>query len=368
MTAHHTRCAPFIAKGRDRRRAGRRASHEPSTDEGSEDMQLNERDVPERRARSGARAALLAAVVATLASGTPSLAQNGAPPPMPPVAQNTLLYSAGQGAKVSGWIVSRRGDDFLIRDETTHQLSWVTITPSTTIQSRSGILDLERKPKDASVLVTGLLVKVRGEGGPGGNLMASKISYHGRSLRTAKQIDAGEVELKAHQRQIAAATTANRDSMNAAMKRARDSLEALNNRIDSLTDKAKMRFENLDNFDVRFKWSVSFATNSDHLDSLAKASLDSLVSLAKPMEGYVIEVEGFTDSTGSQEFNRRLSMRRADAVVSYLSDVHHVPARRIATPVGMGAAKPVADNSSEAGRAANPRVDVRVLVNRGIKP
>jgi len=332
-------------------------------------MRLKQRDAFEGRARGSARAALLAAVVAMLASGTPGLAQQQAPPsPMPPVPQNTMLYSAGQGAKLSGWIVSRRGDDFLIRDETTHQLSWVTITPSTTIQSKSGILDLETKPKDASSLVTGLLVKIKGEGGPGGNLVASKVSFHGRSLRTAKQIDAGEVELKAQQRQIAGMASANRDSINAATKRGRDTIEALNTRIDSLTSLAKTRFENLDNFEVRFKWAVMFATNSDKLDAVAKSSLDSLVALSKPMEGFVIEVEGFTDSTGSAEFNRRLSMRRADAVVSYLTDVHSVPARRIATPVGMGAAKPVADNSTESGRAANRRVDVRVLVNRGIKP
>jgi OmpA-OmpF porin, OOP family len=111
---------------------------------------------------------------------------------------------------------------------------------------------------------------------------------------------------------------------------------------------------------------VGFATGSDKLDSVAKASLDSLVSLAKPIEGFVIEVEGFTDSTGSPEFNRRLSMRRADAVVSYLSNVHSVPARRFAPPVGMGDAKPVADNMSASGRAANRRADVRVLVNKGI--
>lgn len=331
-------------------------------------MRLMERDASKRPARGGARAALLVAVVAALASGTPGLAQQQTPP-TPPVPPNTLLYAAGQGAKVSGWIVSRRGDDFLIRDETTHQLSWVTITPSTTIQSKSGILDLERKAKDPSSLVTGLLVEIKGEGGPGGNLVASKISFHGRALRTAKQIDAGEVELKAQQRQTAAVASANRDTINAAIKRARDSLDALQNKIDSMSSAATTRFENLDKYDVRFTSTVNFATGSDKLDSMAKAALDSLVDRSKSMEGgSVIEVVGFADSTGSKEFNRRLSMRRADAVVAYLTEKHSIPARRIATPVGAGDSKPVADNMTPDGRAANRRVEVRVLVNRGIKP
>lgn len=328
-------------------------------------MRLKQSDTSERRGRGYARRALFVAAAATLASSAPGWAQQQQMPTPPP---NALLYAAGQDAKVSGWIVSRRGDDFLIRDETTHQLSWVTITPSTTIQSKSGILDLERKAKDPSSLVPGLLVEIKGAGGPGGNLMASKISFHGRALRTAKQIDAGEVELKAQQKQIAAVASANRDTINAATKRARDSLDALQTRIDSLTNLAKMRFENLDNFDVRFKSSVNFATGSDKLDSAAKASLDSLVDKSMSMDGFVIEVVGFADSTGSREFNRRLSMRRADAVVSYLTEKHSLPARRIATPVGLGDSKPVSDNMTAEGRAANRRVEVRVLVNRGIKP
>jgi outer membrane protein OmpA-like peptidoglycan-associated protein len=306
------------------------------------------------------------AAVAALASSAPGRAQERQTPPPPP--QNTLLYAAGQEVKVSGWIVSRRGDDFLIRDETTHQLSWVTITPSTTIQSKSGILDLERKAKDPSSLVAGLLVQIKGEGGPGGNLVASKVSFHGRALRTAKQIDAGEVELKAQQRQVAAVASANRDTINAAMKRARDSLDALQNKIDSMSSMAKTRFENLDNFDVRFKSSVNFATGSAKLDSAARATLDSLVQQSTSMDGYVIEVVGFADSTGAHDMNRRLSMRRADAVVSYLTEKHSIPARRIATPVGLGDSKPVSDNMTAEGRAANRRVEVRVLVNRGIKP
>lgn len=306
------------------------------------------------------------AAVAALASSAPGRAQERQTPPQPP--QNTLLYAAGQEVKVSGWIVSRRGDDFLIRDETTHQLSWVTITPSTTIQSKSGILDLERKAKDPSSLVAGLLVQIKGEGGPGGNLVASKVSFHGRALRTAKQIDAGEVELKAQQRQVAAVASANRDTINAAMKRARDSLDALQNKIDSMSSMAKTRFENLDNFDVRFKSSVNFATGSAKLDSAARASLDSLVEKSTSLDGYVIEVVGFADSTGAHDMNRRLSMRRADAVVSYLTEKHSIPARRIATPVGLGDSKPVSDNMTAEGRAANRRVEVRVLVNRGIKP
>lgn len=73
---------------------------------------------------------------------------------------------------------------------------------------------------------------------------------------------------------------------------------------------------------------------------------------------------GFASADGSQNFNRRLSMRRADAVVSYLAENYDIPLRRIITPYGFGAAKPVADNSSREGRQENRRVEVTILVSK----
>ncbi|HZI19609.1 MAG TPA: OmpA family protein, partial [Pyrinomonadaceae bacterium] len=75
---------------------------------------------------------------------------------------------------------------------------------------------------------------------------------------------------------------------------------------------------------------------------------------------------GFASADGSTEANRRLSQRRADAVIRYLVEQHNIPLRRIITPYGFGELQPVAENNSRTGREQNRRVEVKVLVNRGI--
>jgi outer membrane protein OmpA-like peptidoglycan-associated protein len=87
---------------------------------------------------------------------------------------------------------------------------------------------------------------------------------------------------------------------------------------------------------------------------------------AASTKGYVIEVAGYTDTTGSIEKNRMLSQRRADAVVRYLAENHDIPLRRMITPFGYGEIHAAADNSTSEGRAQNRRVEVKILVNRGL--
>ena len=80
----------------------------------------------------------------------------------------------------------------------------------------------------------------------------------------------------------------------------------------------------------------------------------------------MIEISGHTDSTGSEAKNFRLSRDRADAVVQYLAVKHKIPLRRFSTPMGYAKAEPVADNRTQAGRAQNRRVEVKMLLNRGL--
>ena len=77
---------------------------------------------------------------------------------------------------------------------------------------------------------------------------------------------------------------------------------------------------------------------------------------------YIIEVEGYTDSTGSAEYNYQLSRRRADAVIRYLAQKYDVPPFRIFL-IGLGKDNPIAENTNAAGRAKNRRVDVRLMTN-----
>jgi OmpA-OmpF porin, OOP family len=267
-----------------------------------------------------------------------------------------VLYAPGRPGKVTGFIVNRDGDDLLVRDETTSLLSMVTITSTTKISSPSGFLNLERTPQPPTTLIAGLLIAVEGTGGSNGGLVAERVSFHTSALRVARQIAAGEVVLKAQQRQTAAVAAANRDSLRRATLRARDSLDALNTRI-----------SNLDAYELRVRGTVTFAVNSADLSDEAREILDDLVDKSRPFEAYVIEVAGYSDATGSAAANQVLSTRRAQAVVEYLTTAHAIPLRRFAAPAGLGPSRPVADNSSAEGRALNRRVEVKVLVSRGLR-
>ena len=82
-------------------------------------------------------------------------------------------------------------------------------------------------------------------------------------------------------------------------------------------------------------------------------------------KGYVIEISGYADATGNVGRNRVINQQRADAVVRYLQENYDIPLRRIVTPFGYGVIRPVADNTTAAGRRQNRRVEVKILVNRG---
>ena len=126
------------------------------------------------------------------------------------------------------------------------------------------------------------------------------------------------------------------------------------------------RISSLDDYLVQDLATVYFKVNSFVLSPEGKADLDVLAQKALGTRGYMIEVTGFADSTGNTQKNRVLSQNRADAVVRYLAETYDIPLRRMITPFGYGDLKPVADNDSVEGRSQNRRVEVKILVNRGL--
>jgi OmpA-OmpF porin, OOP family len=84
------------------------------------------------------------------------------------------------------------------------------------------------------------------------------------------------------------------------------------------------------------------------------------------LTGYIISVKGFADSSGAAAMNQKLSMDRAEAVMAYLIQNCNIPVRHIVAPGAMGTADPAATNETESGRAENRRVEVKVLVNKGL--
>jgi OmpA-OmpF porin, OOP family len=118
----------------------------------------------------------------------------------------------------------------------------------------------------------------------------------------------------------------------------------------------------LDDYAEKAKATVYFKYASARLTDDARKDLDDLIQKTKDLKGYMVEVAGYTDTTGNADKNEELSERRADAVVRYLQQ-NDVPLRRILAPAGLGDSHSVADNKSVDGRKLNRRVEVTVLVN-----
>jgi outer membrane protein OmpA-like peptidoglycan-associated protein len=84
------------------------------------------------------------------------------------------------------------------------------------------------------------------------------------------------------------------------------------------------------------------------------------------LKGFTIEITGFASSDGSTAKNKVLSQKRSQAVIDYLVETHNIPLRRIGTSYGFGELQAVADNATKEGREQNRRVEVKLLVSRGL--
>lgn len=119
---------------------------------------------------------------------------------------------------------------------------------------------------------------------------------------------------------------------------------------------------NLDNYRVVTETSVRFGSTKDNLTQEAKTTLDQLATGVANTKGYIVTLEGGTDSFGDSPYNYALSDRRADAVIQYLAAEHNIPAYKIYA-IGLGKDKPIDSNKTNEGRARNRRVDVRLMTN-----
>jgi len=104
--------------------------------------------------------------------------------------------------------------------------------------------------------------------------------------------------------------------------------------------------------------SSSSTPNQEELKKLAQTATGNT--------GYIVEVMGYADATGSPAMNTKLSEERAKAVITFLIQQGGVPMRHIVAPGAMGEYGPAAPNETKAGRAENRRVEVKVLLNKGI--
>jgi outer membrane protein OmpA-like peptidoglycan-associated protein len=113
---------------------------------------------------------------------------------------------------------------------------------------------------------------------------------------------------------------------------------------------------------VEFKEKVLFAFDRSDLNNSAQLNLDKLINVLQKYPDTNIEVLGHTDSKGTDAYNKKLSLRRAQAVSSYIRS-KNVSSTRLTTK-GMGETDPVASNDTEEGRGENRRVEFVITANQ----
>jgi OmpA-OmpF porin, OOP family len=256
---------------------------------------------------------------------------------------------SGSKMKFRGVVISRDADVFTIRDRSRADYQ-VLITDNTSIKTHGGFLRSGKKYPVTDIL-RGLIVEVEGRGDTQGQLVAEKIRFNESDMRAALTTDTRVGPVEANQERMAGQM----DELYAVAAEARAEVKAVNERVSALDD-----------YDVQETVAVTFRTNSAVLSPEAKQQLDTLATKATGAKAYMIEVAGHTDSTGSETKNFRLSRQRAEAVVQYLAVTHKIPLRRFVTPMGYGKTDAVADNTTPAGRSQNRRVEVKMIVNRGL--
>ena len=264
---------------------------------------------------------------------------------------NTALRSVPSGSKMKfrGVVISRDADVFTIRDRSRADYQ-VVITDNTSIKTNGGFLRSGKKYPVTDIL-RGLIVEVDGRGNNQGQLVADKIRFNESDMRAALTTDTRVGPVEANQERMAGQM----DELYAVAAEARAEVKAVNERVSSLDD-----------YDVQDNVAVTFKVNSAVLTPEAKQQLDDFASKINGAKAFMIEVAGHTDSTGSDAKNFRLSQQRAEAVVQYLAVQHKIPLRRFVTPMGYGKTEAVADNTTAAGRSQNRRVEVKMIVNRGL--
>ena len=256
---------------------------------------------------------------------------------------------AGSKMKFRGVVISRDADVFTIRDRTRQDYQ-VLITDNTSIKTNGGFLRSGKKYPVTDIL-RGLIVEVEGKGDAQGQLVADKIRFNESDMRAAITSDTRVSPVEANMERVAGQM----DELYAVAAEARAEVKAVNERVSSLDD-----------YDVQETVAVTFRVNSAVLSPEAKQKLDELAAKTTSARAFMIEVAGHTDATGSDAKNFRLSRDRADAVVQYLAVQHKIPLRRFVTPMGYGKTEAVADNTTREGREQNRRVEVKMIINRGL--
>ena len=256
-----------------------------------------------------------------------------------------LLLAAPQAAlaqetSLSGLIVARDGDQMTVSDSAGHQ-TLVTLTDATRVTAVGGTLGLQRDDMAITDLINGLPVDVDGVESHGG-VEATSVKFKSKDLKTAKQVAAGTAQVKSQ----AQAKVQELEAQNAELRQ---------------------RMSEANQYVEKGSATILFASGSAAISPEGKQQLLALAQKATGIKGYLIGVSGHADTTGDTLANQKLSERRADAVIRYLQRHCNVQPYRILSSVAVGDIQQISNNDTPRGRAANRRVVVQVLTNKGLE-
>jgi OmpA-OmpF porin, OOP family len=287
------------------------------------------------------------------------------------------LPAGASGDEVEGMIMSRAGDTLMVSGS--GGKTTVLMSASTRVRDDKGLFGLDKQEMAPTVLIPGLKVRVDGSSDSLGQFRAQTITVDGDDLEASEMIQAGlhptaeqvatnvvgiennkkgiatnQQNIATNQQNIAA----NKEAIAAHAQHIEKNIKNIQENTD--------RFDRLDDYGVKGEATVKFNAASSTISKEDKEQLKKLAETAISLNGYIVEVKGFADSTGRAAMNERLSEDRAKAVIGYLMRECNVPVWRIVAPGAMGEFQPAASNESASGRAENRRVEVKVLVNKGV--
>jgi len=237
------------------------------------------------------------------------------------------------GPELKGVITARKGDRLKVTtaDGTS---TIVAINETTRLKANSGLFGSKAQKPTLNSLLNGLPVTVKTMQA-GQVLLASEVSYKASDFKTAMMIRNGT------EQQFAEQTAA--------------------------TQALRGRMADIDNYNIKGTTNVFFDTGKWQLSPQAKMELCNAASQAEATSNALLLVVGYTDSVGSEEYNQTLSEKRANSVINYLQQACHWKPYRVLTPTGMAEADPLADNTTEEGKAQNRRVAVNILVSKSVE-
>ena len=285
--------------------------------------------------------------------------------------QTRSIPDGEQVKKLKGIVVKRDPDSFKMTDMMGGPQVVVILTGSTEVKSHKKGVFRGSKEYGASYILRGLRLEVDGVGNSEGHLVADKVRFDEQDLRSAQAlkstVDPIEAEMneklklqQAEQERLAGQLEENQ-ALTAAAQASADKAQ-------QTADYANNRINGLDDFDSIKTVTVNFTSGSASLGPKAKATIDEAAAWVKTQntKGWVMAVIGYADTTGSSQRNIDLSERRANAVIYYIVNKYKMPLNRLVQPFGYGQLEPVAENKTKAGRAKNRRVEIRLMVNKGI--